>query len=174
MGYFDALTSANFKTAPDGSRLFFPWGILGRGYTIPTDEDCRRLQRQVKGYMVVSLVLMLASAELVGDPFAFVVAVSFMGFYLVWMRYALRRLKKSDERLSLQESMAAQARALNVVILWLLEIFSVAFVAGGILMLVVDPGKRLLALASIFLSGLAAAKVARMLVLRRRAAIIQP
>ena len=30
----DALTSGYFKTAPDGRKLFFPWGVLGRGYTI--------------------------------------------------------------------------------------------------------------------------------------------
>jgi hypothetical protein len=41
-------------------------------------------------------------------------------------------------------------------------------------MLVVDPGKRLLALTSIFFFGLCVAKITRMLVLRRRAAITQP
>jgi hypothetical protein len=30
MGYFDALASASFKTAADGRRLFFPWGVLVR------------------------------------------------------------------------------------------------------------------------------------------------
>jgi hypothetical protein len=34
MGYFDALTSNAFKTAPDGRKLFFPWGVLGRGYVL--------------------------------------------------------------------------------------------------------------------------------------------
>jgi threonine/homoserine/homoserine lactone efflux protein len=171
MGYFDGLVSGNFKTAQDRSKLFFPWGILGSGYAISSEADYRRLRQQVKGYIVVSLVLIIASASLLDYPSTFVLVVPLSGFYLVWMRYALRRLKKSDERLSLQESMTSQAQAHKVVILWLLEIFSVAFVAVAVVMLVVDPDKRLLALASIFLFGLCAAKIARMLVLRRRAAI---
>jgi hypothetical protein len=174
VGYFDALASANFKTARDGSKLFFPWGILGRGYTIASDEDYRRRQQQVKHYMIVSLVLIFASSSLADYASTFVMAVPLIGFYLVWMRYALRRLKKSDERLSLQESMTSRAQAHNVVILWLLEIFAVAFVAVGILMLVVDPGKRLLAITGIFFFGFCAAAIAWMLVLRRRTAITQP
>jgi hypothetical protein len=36
MGYFDVLTVGCFKTAQDERKLFFPWGILGRGYIIPS------------------------------------------------------------------------------------------------------------------------------------------
>ena len=43
MGYFDALTSSYFKTTPDGRKLFFPWGVLGRGYTIDSEQDYERL-----------------------------------------------------------------------------------------------------------------------------------
>ena len=45
MGYFDALTSGYFKTAPDGRKLFFPWGVLGRGYAIDSEQDYERLRR---------------------------------------------------------------------------------------------------------------------------------
>ena len=40
--------------------------------------------------------------------------------YLRWMRYLLRGLQASDERLSLQDSMTSQARAHSVTGLWLL------------------------------------------------------
>ncbi|MGA7072136.1 hypothetical protein [Bradyrhizobium sp.] len=104
MGYFDALSGANFKTGQDGSRLFFPWGILGRGYAIASDEDYRRLQQQIKVYMIVSLVLILVLGPMVGYLSTFVMVIPLTGFYLVWMRYALRGLKKSDERLTLRET----------------------------------------------------------------------
>jgi hypothetical protein len=64
MGYFDALTSGYFKTAPDGRKLFFPWGVLGRGYTINSEPDYERLRRQVKAYTVVSLVLIVGVTAL--------------------------------------------------------------------------------------------------------------
>jgi hypothetical protein len=58
-------------------------------------------------------------------------------------------------------------------VLWGLEIGALALVGGGIIMLVVDPSQWLIALASIFLFGLCAAKFTRMLVLRRRMASLE-
>jgi hypothetical protein len=108
MSYFDFLTSGYFKTEPDGRKLFFPWGVLGRGYAIASEQDFQRLQRQIKIYMVVSLVLVLGSASLEGDLFGLAVATLLIGFYAVWSQYLLRGLQRSDERLSLQEAMASR------------------------------------------------------------------
>jgi hypothetical protein len=44
MGYFDALTSSYFKDGADGQKIFFPWGVLGRGYALPSDEAYDRLR----------------------------------------------------------------------------------------------------------------------------------
>jgi hypothetical protein len=174
MGYFDFLTSGYFKTAHDGRKLFFPWGVLGRGYAIASEQDYLRLQQQIKIYMVVSLVLVISSASLEGDLVGLVVATLLIGFYAVWSRYLLRRLQRSDERLSLQEAMTSQAHQFGPVVLWLLEIVALAFVAGGILVFIVDPPNRLIALVSTVFFGLCAAKFAHMLVLRRRRAATQP
>jgi hypothetical protein len=87
MSYFDFLTSGCFKTAHDGRKLFFPWGVLGRGYTIASEQDCLRLHQQIKIYMVVSLVLVIGSASLQGDLVGLVVATLLIGFYAVWSRY---------------------------------------------------------------------------------------
>ena len=59
MGYFDALTSGYFKTAPDGRKLFFPWGVLGPRLHHRLEQDYERLRRQVKAYTIVSLVLIV-------------------------------------------------------------------------------------------------------------------
>jgi len=149
MGYFDALTSGYFKTAPDGSKLFFPWGVLGRGYTIDSEQDYERLRRQVKAYTIVSLVLIVGVTALQAYVGAVVLGALLIAFYLGWMRYLLRGLQASDERLSLQDSMTSQARAHSVTGLWLLQIGALAFVALGILILVVDPGNWLVAFGSI-------------------------
>jgi hypothetical protein len=174
VGYFDALTSSYFKTAPDGRKLFFPWGVLGRGYTIASEEHYRRLQQQIKIYVVVSLVLVMGSASLRGYVVAYVIVALLIGFYLVWMGYLLRRLQSSNERLSLRESTASRARALNLPVLWLLEIVALAFVGFGILIFILDPGSRLIALASILFFGLCAVKFTYMLVLRRQHARSSP
>jgi hypothetical protein len=89
-------------------------------------------------------------------------------FYCVWMWRLLPRMERSDEQLSLQDSMTTQARAHGPVVLWVLEIASIIFVVTGIAMLVFDPGSRLTALFCTAFFGLCAAKIARLIVLRNR------
>jgi len=174
MGYFDGLTSASFKTTQDGHRLFFPWGVLGSGYAIASEQDYLRLRQQVKGFMIVSLVLVIGSGSFEGYFVPVVLGGVLIAFYLAWMWHLLRRLKVSGERMSLQESMTSQAHAFGAVVLWLLGIVAFACVGAGIYMLVVDPSQWRVALAAILISGLCVAKIARMLVLRRRTTGVKP
>src|SRR3954470_22868321 len=111
MGYFDGLTSSTFKTTKDGRRLFFPWGVLGSGYSIGSEQDYQRLRQQVKAYMVVTLVAVIASGMYEPYRAPLAAAALLVCFYLGWMWRVLPRLRRSDEKLSLQESMTAQARA---------------------------------------------------------------
>ncbi len=171
MGYFKGLTSSSFKIMPDGRRLFFPWGVLGAGYAIASEQDYLRLQRQLKGYMIVSLVLIIIAPYLVeGYVGTAVIAGFLVAFYGLWMWNLLPRLTDSGEGLSLRESMNTQARAFGPTMLLFLEISALAFVGCGILMVVVDPGQWLAALGVISFFGLCAAMFTRMLMLRQRSA----
>ena len=100
MGYFDGLTSGSFKTTGDGRRLFFPWGVLGGGYAIASEAAYQRLRQQVKAYMVVTLVLVIASGlyEPYRAPLA--AAALLVAFYLAWMWRVLPHMERSDEKLS--------------------------------------------------------------------------
>ena len=174
MGYFDGLTSGSFKTAEDGRRLFFPWGVLGSGYAIASEQGYQRLRQQVKAYMVVTLVLVIASGMYEPYRAPLAAAALLVCFYLVWMWRVLPRLQRSDEKLSLQESMTSQAEAHGAVVLWVLEIASIVFVIAGIAMLIFDPGSRLTALFCTAFFGLCAAKIARLIVLRHRMEATRP
>ena len=170
---FDGLTSGSFKATQDGRRFFFPWGVLGSGYTIATEQNYRRLRQQVKAYMVVTLVLVIASG--IYEPYRAPLAAAalLVAFYLAWMWRVLPHMERSDEKLSLQESMTTQARAHGPVVLWLLEIASIVFVISGIAIFVFDPGSRLTALFCTAFFGLCAAKIARLLMLRHRTSATQ-
>jgi Ca2+/Na+ antiporter len=168
MGYFDALTSSAFKTGKDGGRLFFPWGVLGRGYVLASERDYERLQRQIKAYMIVTLVLIVGTVVLQAYLWSVIAVALLIAVYVIWVMYLLRGLQPSDERLSLEESMTSQAVRHNATVLWLMQIGSLIFVAAGILMLVLEPGNWLIALASTVFFGLCAAVFARMLFLRSR------
>lgn len=166
-GYFNALVSGYFKTARDGRKLFYPWGAMGRGYSLPSEEAYERLCRRIKIYQIASLVAIVGAVVVKFYLAAFVIAGLSVAFYRAWTPYLVRGLQPSDERLSMQESMATQARAHGAVGLWLLEIVALMFVATGVVILVVDPDKRLVALTSIVFFGACAAAFAHMLVLRR-------
>jgi hypothetical protein len=168
VGYFDALASSSFKIAQDGRRLFFPCGVLGRGYVIDSEQDFKRLERQIKIFMMASLILIIGFGTLGSYLQSLIIVALLMGFYAIWAWHLTRRLQRSDERLSLKESTASQARAHSAVSLWLLEIGSLALVGGGILMFFVDPESRLVAFACIVFFGSCAALFAIQLVQRNR------
>jgi hypothetical protein len=168
MGYFEGLASGSFKTTPDGRWLFFPWGVLGRGYSIAAEEDYQRLRRQIKIYMMVALVLIIGGNLFAGYAAGLVMAAILCGFYLSWMWSLLPRLKSSGEKLSLQESMTSQARAHGAFVLWAMEIAALVLTGGGVAMFVMDPDHRLIAVTAIAFFGLCLAKISHMLFLQRR------
>ena len=168
-GYFNALTSSSFKTMPDGRRLFFPWGVLGGGYIIATEEDYQPLRQQMKAYTITSLVLIIGSVIALTTLAAFAVAALLIVAYAAWMPFLLRGLQRSQERLSLTESMTSQARTHHTATLWALQIVALAFVVIGAVMIVMTPDQRLAGVASVLFFGVCAGIFARMLMLRRQA-----
>lgn len=168
MGYFDGLTSGNFKTAEDGRRLFFPWGYLGRGYVLASEQDGERMRRQLKMYYLVLLLAIVG----VSSAHAFILSAAVAGlgivFYTIWARRQVAGLQPAGETLSYRESSASQARAFGARSLWVLEIVSLLFVAGGILIYVTDPASRPMALLTLIFFGCCAAAIGYMLVIRGR------
>lgn len=168
MGYFDGLTSGSFKTAQDGRRLFFPWGYLGRGYVLASDQEAERLRRQVKAYYVVMLVAIVATSGVHAFMLSAAVAALAIVFYAVWARRQVARLQPAQEAMSFGESAQAQARAYGPGKLWMLEASSLAFVAIGGFLYVAEPANRTMALLTIVFFGCCAAVIGYMVVIRRR------
>ena len=170
MGYFDALTSGYFRTTEDGRRLFFPWGPIGRGYVVGTAEQFRRLRRRIRSYYVVSLPLTIGAVVFAGLLGGAVILPVVIVPYAIWVRIQCRDLALADERLTFTESRINQAREFNTVTLWLLEISSLAFVAAGLFLLVIDLTSWTAGLVGIVFFGLCAFTFARMLMVKRRVA----
>jgi hypothetical protein len=97
---------------------------------------------------------------------------------LVWARHShnmqMRRLLRAgqppDKPLPLQPDKISLALSIHPLVLWSLELGSLAFVAAGFFILIVDSSHWLMALASIGFFGLCAAFAAHLLALHRRAA----
>jgi hypothetical protein len=169
MSYFDRLNSVYFKTARDGRKLYFPWGLWGRGYVVPSEQDYERLRRQLKTFWAVYFALIIPVCAGQYYIAAFVLAVLITAFYAAWSRHLAAGLEVTNERLSLREAMASQARAYNALTLWSLELAALAFVACGIVILADDPSNWPIAIFSVGFGGYCAAYIAYVLVLRGRA-----
>lgn len=169
MGYFDALASSSFKITPAG-KLFFPWGVLGRGYAIPTEAQYERLRRQVKTYTVVTLVVIIALMAAQQYLWGFAAAVLSMGAYAGWAYLQTRVLRPTGESLSYQESLNTQARLHNKAVLWLMEGVSIAYVGIGLIILTIQPDTWPMTLSAVVLFGACAVIFGRMLILRSRTA----
>ena len=168
MGYFDGLTSGYFKTTREGSRLFFPWGVWGRGYVVGSELDYERLRGQIKIFVIAGMALMLGAVALQRFLAGLLVLAALYVFYLVWTRYLVHGLQQSDERLSVRESMNSQAKEQSPILLWVAEIGSIVLVAASLLIFALDPDKWLVATAGLVVFGLCAAATTFMLVLRWR------
>lgn len=168
MGYFDALTTSSFKTSEDGHRLFFPWGALGRGYRIPSEQDFERLRHKVKVYMMASLPVIIGVSIVAGLGVTVLLLIVLVVAYVLWAHLQCRGMVQVAEKYTISESMASQAREHGSFGLWLIEIGSAAFVAMGIFILIVDPSSWLIAAASILFFGLGTLIFGKMIATRNR------
>ena len=139
MGYFDGLTASCFKFGEDGRTIFFPYGIFGKGYTVPNDSKENELRNFMKKYYVVTLPIVIGVGVGIGWLFSFLI----LPFFLLWSFITLRRktngLQVSEERLKFIESLHNSAEAHNTITLWVLFIFSVLFVVGSVFLIAKKP-----------------------------------
>jgi hypothetical protein len=168
MGYFDGLTSANFKTAQDGRKLFFPWGYLHRGYVLASEQDAERIRKQLKTYYVVLIAAIIGTSMI----HAFIVSAAVAGLgmivYGIWARRQVAGLQPGGESMSFGESAAAQARAYGARRLWMMEACSLLLAAGGAFMYVTEPTKRPMAVLTLIFFGCCAVVIGYLLVIRGR------
>jgi hypothetical protein len=164
------MISGYFKSAQDGRKLFYPWGAMGRGYVIASDQDYRRVKKELTAYIVISVVLSLVAITLIGYLAALVLIPVAIAFYSLWKPHLVRGLQPTAEELSLRESYTNQALARSAKELWSWEIAALVLFGVGILKFTEEGfGNRLIALALVVIAIFCAAFATWMLVLRRRA-----
>lgn len=168
MGYFDALTSASFKTGTAGEHIFYPWGTWGRGYELPDEAAFQRVRGLLRLYYLILLPAVIV-AVIALDGFKAMIVMPFIVIpYLVWTYTTIRALPRSGERLTYRESMTNQANAYGVGTLWGLFVLGIVMTAGSVTVLVLQPADWWIAALGIALFGASVVVSACMLVIRRR------
>jgi hypothetical protein len=166
--YSDLLTTGYIKTGTDGRKIFYPWGVFGKGYAFPSNAAYERLNDLLKIFTVVALAIILPVA-VPGHYVAAVILVALSWiYYAVWTSFEVRKLQRTDEKLTYGEGMTNMAVLMPGWLLWPCAILSLLFVVAGIVMLITEPSRWMVALGTIVFFGLCTVVDAVMLVRRRR------
>lgn len=59
MGCFDDLAASSFKEDSRGRNVFYPWGIVGKGYVLKDKRQEEELKKFVKFYHMITLAALL-------------------------------------------------------------------------------------------------------------------
>ena len=138
MGFFDALSSGYFKTGADGHHLFFPYGAVGRGYVLRSQDEYERLRGKVNKWTMATpgcggLTVPVPWIVLV---LSVLVTLPFMLLYAAWARSVTRDLERTAERMTWSESRAAYTHK-HIVWLWLLQNLAALGIAGCVIYLLI-------------------------------------
>ena len=115
--------------------VFHKWGVLGKGYIIPSADKKDEIRKFLKLYYMVSLPIMIGVGAFRNWLLVVILAISFLIWFLIKISSLTKGLAISNEKLTLKESYTNSAKGHNKTTLWLLLIFSVLFVIGGLMML---------------------------------------
>jgi Ca2+/Na+ antiporter len=152
MGYFDGLTDASFKKDSAGNSLFYPWGALGSGYIIESDESKNHIRGQIKTTYVVIIPLIIIVQVTVGVWLNAILLPVFVAWYIFYVKKMTKTLKKSDEKLTVKESVENSAKSHNLMTLILLLIISLGFVSIAVILLI-SKGSHFVPYAAIAMFG---------------------
>jgi hypothetical protein len=164
----DAITSSSIQTAPDGCKVFFPWGAMGRGYAIASEHDYRRLQKQLTVQWVLGCLFGLSAVAFFANGYApsfvafFIVFVLWLLFYLAWLRYWRPRLQPSAGKFEIMPPQAGLRFASYS------QIFGLAFLGTGLVLFIFDPSSRPIPTLAVGILSFGLGTVYYLLVLRRR------
>jgi hypothetical protein len=131
----DTSRSSEPETATDGPTVFFPFGMLGRGYVVSTAERASFTQ-WTQAWTFAGLIAVLICGRSLGYLAGFVAFAAWAALYAAWAHYAVRGLPVSDERLSpkraAQKNFILGSSVLTSAWLWAAAIITAALTIFGI------------------------------------------
>jgi hypothetical protein len=136
MGYFDGLVDASFKKDSQGKDLFFPWGVLAKGYVLETAEKKNQIRKVLKNTYMFMFPIIILVQVVFGVKLNLILLVIFMAWFLWWIGNVTKGLAKSTETMKMSEAYKNSAKSHNLWILVLLELTSFMFVAVSVFILI--------------------------------------
>jgi hypothetical protein len=168
MGYFDGLASAIIKKDKDGNAVYYPWGVLGKGYVLPDAERETEIKNMViLFYQCIIGLFFIHIFILKSILILLLLTVGLVIWLLVKSNQLTKDCPKSDEKLTLKEGYTNSAKAHNKTVLWLLLVVALLFTLSGIAFLF-TANLFILGLLMILLFGASSAAIFYMITVKNK------
>lgn len=136
MGYFDGLASGIIKKDKDNNPVYYPWGVLGKGYALPSAERETEIKNMVILFYQLFFGVFFVHLFLLKNALIFALLVlALVIWFLVKSKQLTKDCPKSGEKLTLKEGYTNSAKAHNKTVLWILLVVAVIATLGGIALL---------------------------------------
>ncbi|WP_193371515.1 hypothetical protein [Pelagibius marinus] len=138
-----------FKTTRDGTRIFFPWWMLGAGYEVPSEALCKEIERyrRITTFLDLFVIGFTAAAWRTHMDGVFryggiLLLLALLAHYVIKVRGWTHGLKKSDVPLFTAAERRANIANQHPAKPWIALICGLLFFAFCVLMLVltIDTG----------------------------------
>ena len=137
MGYFDGLASGIIKKDKDNNPVYYPWGILGKGYVLPSAERETAIKSMVILFYQLFFGVFFVHLFLLKNALIFALLVLVLViWFLVKSKQLTKDCPKSGEKLTLKEGYTNSAKAHNKTVLWILLVVAIIAALGGIALLI--------------------------------------
>lgn len=137
MGYFDGLASSIIKKDVNNNSVYYPWGVMGKGYVLP---DAKR-ETDIKNMVILFYQLFFAVFVMFFILFKNVLSfglgtIGLFAWFLVKSKQLTKNCPVSQEKLTLKEGYTNSAKAHNIWVLYILLAVGVLFTLLGLLLLI--------------------------------------
>jgi hypothetical protein len=130
MGLLDSLANTSFKTTDDGITLFYPYGIWGKGYVVPTIEKRQEIVVKLKRFIAITFAVIIPVGSIVFaitktfSPSGWITGLIFLLSFAVLSfidQFARKQIVKDlmpvDDKLTLSETLKHSAKSQSIVLL---------------------------------------------------------
>lgn len=136
MGYFDGLTEASFKKDSQGQTLFFPWGVIGKGYIVTDSKKEAQLRKFTKLNYMITLPVVIFNQVVFGYvPNLILLPIYLITFVLLLKKYT-SGLPIATDKLKVAEAYKNSARKHSLFTLVALGLSSLIFTIMGVIFIV--------------------------------------
>ena len=136
MGYFDGLASGIIKKDKDNNPVYYPWGILSKGYVLPSAERETAIKSMVILFYQLFFGVFFVHLFLLKNALIFaLIVLALVIWFLVKSKQLNKDCPKSGEKLTLKEGYTNSAKAHNKTVLWILLVVAIIAALGGIALL---------------------------------------